>query len=221
MARRSSDVCLLFLPSFSSAFPRFLLTLPLRPARWLAPGPANSGCSSYISRTSLRFTALGMCLMCMKLQRPPRAQRVSWNARHRASRKSVTDAELLQRPLGGLLMVVLAIHVPEHVVRNVVQHHQVFDLAVVRELEEDLLVERLHVLLRSGVHVVVPVLVVGDAHRLGDVRIHVRQEQGLARCRPDVRAVAPVAVPACPDLEVEGAVHAVLLCCEDLLVGHP
>lgn len=51
---------------------------------------------SSLPRLQSRVAAFGMCLMCMKLHAPPRAHLVSWNARQRASLKSVTGLYLME-----------------------------------------------------------------------------------------------------------------------------
>jgi hypothetical protein len=123
----------------------------------------------------------------------------------------------LQRLQGAgrlLLLAELHVHVPDHVVREVVADVEALDLAVLAQLHEDVLVEVLEVLLD-------PLRVDGVAlrvHARGDhVRplVHVAEQQRRGDGRLVVQAGAPVAVAACADLEVEGAVHAVLLRAKD------
>lgn len=126
----------------------------------------------------------------------------------------VAALQRLQRSRRLLLLPELHVHVPDHVVGEVVADVEALDLAVLAQLLKDVLVEVLEVLLD-------PVRVDGVAlrvHARGDhVRalVHVAEQQRRRDGRLVVQAGAPVAVPARADLEVEGAVHAVLLRAKD------
>jgi len=126
----------------------------------------------------------------------------------------VAALQSLQRARRLLLLAELHVHVPDHVVREVVAHVEALDLAVLAQLLEDVLVEVLEVLLDPLRVDGVPLRV----HARGDhVRplVHVAQQQRRGDGRLVVQAGAPVAVAARADLEVEGAVHAVLLRAKD------
>mmetsp|Transcript_25543 Transcript_25543/g.67750 ORF Transcript_25543/g.67750 Transcript_25543/m.67750 type:complete len:215 (+) Transcript_25543:487-1131(+) len=124
-------------------------------------------------------------------------------------------SELHQGTLRVFLVVVLDVHVPDHVVAQVVDDDQILNLTVVCELKENLDVEGLQVLLSTVIHVVVPRLVVRQGQRLRGVGVHVRQEERLTHGWPVVQTIALVAIPAGADLEVERAIHSVFLCAED------
>mmetsp|Transcript_44919 Transcript_44919/g.128878 ORF Transcript_44919/g.128878 Transcript_44919/m.128878 type:complete len:215 (+) Transcript_44919:486-1130(+) len=123
--------------------------------------------------------------------------------------------ELHQCTLCVFLVIVLHVHVTNHVVAQVVHHDQILNLTVVCELKENLDVEGLQVLLSTVIHVVVPRLVVRQGQRLRGVGVHVRQEERLTHGWPVVQTIALVAIPAGADLEVERAIHSVFLCAED------
>jgi hypothetical protein len=130
----------------------------------------------------------------------------------------------LQRPQrrGGLLLLAeLRVHVADHVVGEVVADVQAVDVAVPAELLEDVLVEVVEVGLDArGVDG--PPLRVHAGRDHVRALVHVAQQQRRRDGRLGVQSRAPVAVPARADLEVEGAVHAVLLCAEDgrQVLGH-
>mmetsp|Transcript_70691 Transcript_70691/g.182260 ORF Transcript_70691/g.182260 Transcript_70691/m.182260 type:complete len:214 (+) Transcript_70691:625-1266(+) len=124
-------------------------------------------------------------------------------------------SELHQCALSILFVVVLHIHIADHVVAEIVHHDQILNLSVVGQLKEHLNVEGLKVLLRTVVHVIIPRLVVRQRQGLRRVRVHVGQQESLTHRRPIVQSVALVAIAACPDLEVERAIDAVLLSPED------
>lgn len=92
---------------------------------------------------------------------------------------------------------------------------QALDVAVLGELFEEVLVEILEVLLDvGGVEVGVGLSLWGRVGQHVGALVHV----GEAECGADgglrVEPRAPVTMPASPDLEVEGAVHPILLCPE-------
>uniref|UniRef100_A0A8R7QDS9 Uncharacterized protein n=1 Tax=Triticum urartu TaxID=4572 RepID=A0A8R7QDS9_TRIUA len=124
--------------------------------------------------------------------------------------------------LGGLVLLPeLHVDVADEVVGEVVADVQVLDLAVLAELVEDVLVEVLEVALDlDGVDGVAL-----RVHARGDhvgALVHVAEQQRGRDGRLVVQAGAAVAVPARADLEVERAVHAVLLRAEDRreVLGH-
>jgi hypothetical protein len=95
------------------------------------------------------------------------------------------------------------------VIGEVVTDVEALDVAVLGELVEEVLVEVLEVLLDVGRVEVGVGLSLGGEH----IRplVHVREAQRGADRRLRVQPRAPVPVPARPDLEVERAVHPVLL----------
>lgn len=122
--------------------------------------------------------------------------------------------ESLQGGGGVVLLLELDVDVADHVVREVVANVEALDLAELAELLEDVLVEVLEVLLDLAR---VDRLALG-VHSGGDhVRplVHVGEKQRRRDRRSVMEAGAPVAVAARADLEVEGAVDAVLLGAED------
>ena len=108
----------------------------------------------------------------------------------------------------------LNVHVADHVVGEVVANVEALDLAELAELLEDVLVEILEVLLdlarvdglALGVH--------ARRDHVGSL-VHVGQKQGRRDRRSVVEARATIAVATRADLEVEWAIHAVLLGAED------
>lgn len=117
--------------------------------------------------------------------------------------------------LGGLVLLPEGdIHVADEVVSEVVADVQVLHLAVLAELVEDVLIEVLEVTLDlAGFDgVALRVEARGDHVR---ALVHVAEQQGRRDGGTVVQARAAVAVAARADLEVERAVHAVLLRAED------
>jgi hypothetical protein len=97
----------------------------------------------------------------------------------------------------------------------VVANDKLFKLTILAHLTPDVLVESVEMVLElAWVHFVLRVV--------GRVLIHVGHQDGLRVGRLDMLARAPVAVAACADLVVEGAIDLVLLGTEDggEIVGH-
>lgn len=117
--------------------------------------------------------------------------------------------------LGGLVLFAeLNIDVADHVIGEVVADVEAFDFAEFGELGEDILVEVLEVLLDlAGVEGLALRVDAGSDH-VGAL-VHVGEEEGRGDAGTVVEARAAVAVAARADLEVERAVHAVLLRAED------
>ena len=106
---------------------------------------------------------------------------------------------------------------------EIVADVEALDVAVLGELLEEILVEVLEVVLDlAGIH---GGLLGLGARRGEHVRplVHVGEEEGGADAGPGVQPGATIPVPARPDLEVEGAVHPVLLRPEDRrqVLRHP
>lgn len=90
----------------------------------------------------------------------------------------------------------------------VITNHHLLRLAVLAHLAPKVLVEGVKVVLQlARVHFVFWIV--------GRVLVEVWQQDGLGVGRFDVFATAAVAVPACADFVIEGAVHFVLLRTED------
>lgn len=125
-----------------------------------------------------------------------------------------TALERLQSRGSVVLLLELDVDVADHVVGQVVADVEALDLAELAELLKDILVEVLEVLLDFAR---VDRLALGVDSGGDHVRplVHVRQEQRRRDRRPVVEAGATVTVAASPDLEVEGAIYAVLLGAED------
>mmetsp|Transcript_59491 Transcript_59491/g.166144 ORF Transcript_59491/g.166144 Transcript_59491/m.166144 type:complete len:294 (+) Transcript_59491:772-1653(+) len=121
----------------------------------------------------------------------------------------VTASKPVQSPFRITFRVILHIDVADHVVRDVVHHDHVFDLAIVCQLHKDLLVEFLDVHLSPIVHSIVPSLVGRDGQTLDGTLVHVRKEQRLAARRSVVPLAAMVPFAACSDLEEESTVQRV------------
>merc|ERR1719409_2218181 len=118
--------------------------------------------------------------------------------------------ERLERRVRVLLVGELAVDVADHVVAQVLADVELLDLAVAGELVVDLLVELVELLLD-----LLRVELRRVPARGGDLRrrvlVHVLHDHRLREGRLVVLARAPVAVAARADLEVERAVHLVLL----------
>lgn len=133
----------------------------------------------------------------------------------------VPPRQRLQRSGGLILLPELNIHIADHVVGEVVTHVEALDLAVLAEFLKDVLVEILEVgldLLRVD-GVALSINSRGDHVR---TQVHVGEQQRRRDRRLVVQAGASVAMAARADLEVEGAVHAVLLRAKDgsEVLGH-
>ena len=90
----------------------------------------------------------------------------------------------------------------------VVAHHDLLDFAVLAHLAPEVLVESIEVVLElGGVHL--------GFRIVGRVLIEVGEEDGLGVGRFDVLARAAVAMTACADFVVEGAVDLVGFGAED------
>ena len=116
---------------------------------------------------------------------------------------------------GGLVLLAeLDVNVADHVVGEVVADVEGLDLAELGELLEDVLVEVLEVLLDLAGVKGLPRWVDAGGDHVG-AQVHVGEEEGRGDGGAVVQAGAAVPVTARPDLEVEWAVHAVLLGPED------
>lgn len=115
----------------------------------------------------------------------------------------------------GILRIVLVsvphIDIPHDVVPQVIHHDHLLDLPVLVHLLEHILEELLE-FVEGSLGVVFPDGVPhGEGGFDGTVLVHVHQHYGLGDGGFVVDALATVAVPACPHLDVEGAVHLVHL----------
>ena len=82
----------------------------------------------------------------------------------------------------------------------IITHNHLLDLAELAHLAPEVLIKGIEVVLQlAGIHLVLRVV--------RWVLVEVREQDRLAIGGLNVLARAPVAVPACPDLVVEGAVH--------------
>lgn len=122
--------------------------------------------------------------------------------------------ERLQGGGGVVLLLELDVDVANHVVGEIVADVEALDLAELAELLKDILVEVLEVLLDLARVDRLALGVDSGGDHVGPL-VHVRQEQSRRDRRPVVEAGAAVTVAAGADLEVEGAVHAVLLGAEN------
>lgn len=120
----------------------------------------------------------------------------------------------LEGGAGLLLLLELDINITDHVVSEVIADVEALDLAELAELLEDVLVEVLKVLLDLAGVDRLSLWVDARGDHVGTL-VHVGEEEGRGDGGPVVEAGAAVAVPASSDLEVEGAIHTVLLRAED------
>lgn len=138
--------------------------------------------------------------------------------RRKISNNGATRVESTLKSLqgGGRLVFLLELHidVANHVVSEIIADVEALDLPEFAKFFEDVFVEVLEVLLDlAGVDgLALGVDAWGDHVR---TLIHVGQKEGWGDCGPVVKARAAIPMPASPDLEVEWAVHAVLLCAEN------
>merc|ERR1719409_2555952 len=109
-----------------------------------------------------------------------------------------------------VLLGELAVDVADHVVAEVLADVELLDLAVAGELVVDLLVELVELLL-DLLRVELRRVAAGRRDLRRRVLVHVLHDHRLREGRLVVLARAPVAVAARADLEVERAVHLVLL----------
>lgn len=95
---------------------------------------------------------------------------------------------------------------------QIVADVQALDVAILGELVKEVLVEIIEVLLDvSGVEVGIGLSLWRRVGEHVGALVHVGEAESGADGRLSVEPGAPVAVPAGPDLEVEGAIHPVLL----------
>ena len=110
-----------------------------------------------------------------------------------------------------LLLPELNIHIPNHVVSQIVTDIQALDLPILAQLLKQILIEILEVVLDlARVEGLALRVDAGVGEHIGAL-VHVGEEESWADAGLGVKARAAVAVTARADLEVEGAVHAVLL----------
>lgn len=113
-----------------------------------------------------------------------------------------------------ILLLELDVDISDHVVGEVVADVEALDFAEFAELLEDVLVEILEMLLDLGGVDRLALGVDAGSDHVGAL-VHVGQEQRRRDGGAVVEAGAPVAVAACADFEVEGAVDAVFLGAEN------
>jgi hypothetical protein len=101
----------------------------------------------------------------------------------------------------------LDVHISDHVITNVVRHHQVFDLTILGKLHEDFLVEVLEVLHSSNSVFFRHVTPVGKRDCRAWVFVNVAETQSLRSGWFVVDSCARVAMPACTDFKVERTIY--------------
>lgn len=122
--------------------------------------------------------------------------------------------ESLQGRCGLFFFFELNVDVSNHVVGKIVANVEALDLPKLAQLLEDILVEILEMFLDLSRVDWLPLRVYSWGNHVRPL-VHVGEEERRRDRGPIMEPRAPVTVPASPDLEVEGAVHAVLLCPED------
>lgn len=129
---------------------------------------------------------------------------------------TIVEAALQRLKSGGglILLLELDIYVADHVIGEVVADVEALDLAELGELLEDVLVEVLEMLLDLARVEGLALGVDAGGDHVGPL-VHVGQQQRGTDGRAVVQARAAVTVAASADLEIEGAVDAILLCAED------
>lgn len=129
---------------------------------------------------------------------------------------TIVEAALqrLKSGSGLILLLELDIYVADHVIGEVVADVEALDLAELGELLEDVLVEVLEMLLDLARVEGLALGVDAGGDHVGPL-VHVGQQQRGTDGWAVVQARAAVTVAASADLEIEGAVDAVLLCAED------
>lgn len=120
------------------------------------------------------------------------------------------SAKILKRISCMLFLPKLYIHISDHVISYVVTDIQILNISVLAQLLKQILIEILKVVLDlAGVEILGLGVDAGSEH-VGAL-VHVGEEKGGADGGLRVEARAAVAMPARADLEVERAVHSVLL----------
>lgn len=109
-----------------------------------------------------------------------------------------------------LLFSELNIHIPHHVVGEVVADIEAFDFAVLRELFEEVFIELLEVVLNLARVDGLSVGVDARCYHVGPL-VHVREKNGWAYAGLRVQTRASISVSTRADLEIERTVHPVLL----------
>ncbi|MED6192819.1 hypothetical protein PIB30_013710 [Stylosanthes scabra] len=113
-----------------------------------------------------------------------------------------------------VLLAELDVDVSDHVVSEIVADVKALDVAELGELLEDVLVEIFEVLLDLARVERLAVRVDAGGNHIGAL-VHIGQKERRGDRRAVMETGAAVAVAARPDLEVERAVNAVLLCAEN------
>ena len=88
----------------------------------------------------------------------------------------------------------------------------VFVLALDKDVLEEVVVVLLHLLVA---HRLSQMASISSFGRILWVDVEVLDDQGLRECWLVMNSATPVPMPASPDLEVEAAVHLILLCPKD------
>ena len=114
---------------------------------------------------------------------------------------------------GFILLAELDVDVSDHVVSKIIADVEALDVAELRELLEDILVEVFEVLLDLARVERLAVRVDAGGNHVRAL-VHVGEEESWGDRRAVVEAGAAVAVAARSDLEIEWTVDAVLLCSE-------
>lgn len=124
---------------------------------------------------------------------------------------SIKSSGEITKGIGSeFLLSELDVDIADHVVSQVVTHVEALDLAVLAELLKQVLVELLKVLLHGARIDWLALCIDAGGNHVGTL-IHIGEEEGGADAGFGVKTRAAVAMPARPDLEVEGAIHPVLL----------
>lgn len=109
-----------------------------------------------------------------------------------------------------LLLSELNIHIPHHMVGEVVTDIKAFDISILGELIKEVFIELLEVVLDLARVYGLPVGINARCYHVGPL-VHVRKKNCWAYAGLCVETRAPIAVPARADLEVERAIHPVFL----------
>lgn len=131
-----------------------------------------------------------------------------------------SSSQIANRICSMLFLPELHVYITDHVISQIVTNVQAFNFSILAELLKKIFIEILVVLLDPArINVLGGELGVG-AHARGrsdhvGALVHVGEEKSRADAGLRVEARAAVAMPTSPNLEVERAVHAVLLRSED------
>lgn len=130
----------------------------------------------------------------------------------RASRVE-SALESLKSSSSLVFLLELDVHIADHVISKVVTNVEALNFSKLGELFEDVFIEVLKVFLDLSRVDRLPLGVYARGYHVGPL-VHVGEKEGGRDGGPVVQSRAPVAMPACTDLEIERAIDTVFLCAE-------